>query len=272
MSYTLISYNVFGSPFFPQKIIRSFFRTKVRKRFRKIAQEILQENIDFLLFQEVHTYPHFLVLRRALRKYKYVFYWPGLFGPKGGLVIFSHYPLEKKRYQDFDRKGDWWNKTATGPISQKGILYCKMKDHNLWLVNTHLTQNSSQSWNIENRSIPLLQSQLKQCTTLVNSLKNKNYSIILAGDFNTPHTLNLYTEFKKNTGLSDCFEGISEDTYYTNFQGLDSNGRIDYIFFDKKTIKITDKKYRFTEPLKISPETELYLSDHVALKATFSLL
>ncbi len=273
MKITLLSYNVFGSPFSGEKIIKSFLRTKVRNRFRHIAKGIVKEELDILLFQEVHTYPHFFLLRHNLKNYKHVIYRAGVFGPKGGLVIFSKIPLEKENYLDFYEKGDLWNKTFVGVIGQRGVLYCKIKDKNVWLLNTHLTQNSTRNWDKTTTSRKMLRSQLHQATSLVTMLQSKNNSLIFGGDFNMPHTIPLYKEFTETTVLKDSFADTPKATYHILFEGLDSYGRIDYIFYsDNKDIQLDEQKYMFTEPLKTEKNEELLLSDHVALVATFSLL
>jgi mRNA deadenylase 3'-5' endonuclease subunit Ccr4 len=90
--FSLLSFNVFGAPFHPTKLFKSLLRTHVRKRFRLLAKEITNAQIDILALQEVHTYPHFFVLKRHLTNYPFVLYTPSLYGPKGGLVIFSKIP------------------------------------------------------------------------------------------------------------------------------------------------------------------------------------
>ena len=273
MKITLLSYNVFGSPFSGEKIIRSLLRTKVRNRFRHIAKGIVKEDLDILLFQEVHTYPHFYLLRRALKSYPYVMYQKGIYGPKGGLVIFSKLPLEKKRYVDFYDKGVWWNQSIVGVLTQRGILYGKIKNKNIWLLNTHLTQNKKGNWDKTMTPRSILKSQLQQCINLVQRLHDKGASIICSGDFNMPHTIPLYREFIKATHLKDSFIDTPEDTYHILFKGLDSYGRIDYLFYShSKNIKLEERKYMFTEPLRTEKNEELLLSDHVALVASFSLL
>lgn len=271
MRFSLLSYNVFGSPFSGEKIIRSFLRTHVRNRFRYIAKGILEQDLDILMFQEVHTYPHFFLLKHHLKNYRYVIYRAGIFGPKGGLVIFSKIPLEDENYLDFYDKGVWWNKTFIGVISQRGVLYCKVKDKNLWLLNTHLTQNSTKNWDKTTTSRKLLRSQLSQCISLVYRLKQKGAQIICAGDFNMPHAINLYAEFLEQTDFQDSFANTPDATYHILFEGLDSFGRIDYVFFTKsENLHLHRSSYLFTEPLKTEKNEELLLSDHVALRTDFT--
>ena len=81
----------------------------------------------------------------------------------------------------------------------------------------------------------------------------------------------MYQEFLQTTELEDSFTNAPKDTYHIMFEGLDSYGRIDYIFHSKD-IKRKDQSYMFTEPLKTDKNEMLLLSDHVALKASFSLL
>lgn len=274
MKYTvsLLSYNVFGAPFHGQKILRTLLKTKVRKRFRLIAREIYKMNLDILLFQEVHTYPHLFVLKKALPKEYKIFYQLGIYGPKGGLVTFSKLPIHKKSFIDFFDRGVYWNKSITGPLTQKGILMTKIKDRDLWILNTHMTQNSSGVWDGKSSYTNLLISQLNQCSTLISSLHKKGYRIVIGGDFNMPDNSELYEKFLNSADLFDVYDNNKGSTYLQWFEGEIHSGRIDYIFAQKlSNIKVLQSKYVFTEPLMNEAGEEQLLSDHVGLEAKFEL-
>ncbi len=271
-SLQIISYNVFGSPFHGERILKTFLKTKIRKRFRLIAQEINKRETDIIFFQEVHTYPHLFVLKKALSQTYKVYFQPGIFGPKGGLVTFSKLKFTKKIFIDFAEKGALWNKSVTGPLTQKGMLLLKENGSNLWFINTHLTQNSKGNWNEKSIYTKLLTSQLKQCASLVNSLKNKNYNAIIGGDFNTPATSHLYQAFLNDANVVDVFEEDTTSTFIVWFDDIKFSERLDYIFYTKNAgISVHDKKLLFTEPLKIDKGDEQLLSDHVALEVRLTL-
>ena len=77
---------------------------KVFIRYKKIAQELQKESPDLIHFQEVFTYFHLLIFLFFLNKYRYHAYKYSLLGPRGGLVIFSKYPLSKTKYLKYKRK------------------------------------------------------------------------------------------------------------------------------------------------------------------------
>jgi len=110
---SVVSLNMFGTPFHPKHIVTSFLRNDVRKRFSAIAEIIYDLNADALLLQEVHDYPHLLFLKRLLPKFPHVAYKHMLYGPRGGLVIFSKHPLDSTHYYDFLSKGKIHNKSIT---------------------------------------------------------------------------------------------------------------------------------------------------------------
>jgi len=270
-SLTLLSYNVFGAPFHGQKIIATLLRTKVRRRFRLIAKEITKKNFDFLLFQEVHTYPHLFVLKRALPKEYKVYFQLGIYGPKGGMVTFTKRKISKKLFVDFFDKGVLWNRSITGPLTQKGMLLLKIKDTQTWVINTHLTQNSSGVWGNKSVYTKILTSQLRQCAASLKSLQKKGYSIVVGGDFNMPHTSELYTKFVTESDMKDVFEKSTTSTYLQWFEGEKKSERIDYIFYTLNPSLILEKKENiFTQALKNERGEKQLLSDHVGLFATFS--
>lgn len=270
-AFKIVSFNVFGAPFQPQKIIRSFFRNKVRRRFEKIAQELEKGEYDLLCFQEVLTYPHFLFLRKHLPSFPYVAYERSLYGPKGGLVIFTKIPFEKVEYIKFRKSGVYWNKSITGPLTRKGMLLMKVAKEPMWLINTHLTQNSDWNWNASNRFAKFLVLQLEQCADTVKTLSAIGNKIFLAGDFNLSKDSALYRDFVKDANLVDVF---AKDNFPTTHPEFAPKGRklerIDYMFTTKKNeLKIIQKKYLFTDPIEMSGGKKSYLSDHIALSASF---
>ncbi|MBI4080706.1 MAG: endonuclease/exonuclease/phosphatase family protein [Candidatus Levybacteria bacterium] len=266
----IVSFNAFGAPFHPANILRTFLRTRVRKRFRILAKKTKQENIDILVLQEVHTYVHLRTLRTLLPEYRYVIFKKFLFGPRGGLVIFSKTPLLFETYIDFQKKGVLWNKSITGPLSKKGILIAKALKTQLTIINTHLTQNSDHDWSTSNRYTFFLVSQLNQLASLIKTLKKTNRKLIVCGDFNMPKHVSLYSSFMKKSGLIDVFQSETSPTHHKVYMGKKlSSGRIDYIFTTELKPLATD--HIFTRKVTIDNSIQEFLSDHIGLRARFQL-
>lgn len=272
-SFSILSFNVFGTPFHPQRIIRSILRNHVRKRFREIARELEQKNFDILAFQEVYTYPHFLFLRHHLRSFPYVAYTRSLYGPKGGMVIFTKLPFEKVEYITFRKSGVYWKKSATGPLTRKGMLLMKVTNRPLWIVNTHLTQNSDGNWSEENHYARIIVSQLKQCADSIKTLQKVGMTVLLTGDFNVPKNSLLYKQFLSDSELSDVFSQFHFPTYHAIFAPKgEEQGRIDFMFTNRnKGLKVTEKDHLFTQEWEMTDGTKTYLSDHIALSASFEM-
>lgn len=272
-SITVVSLNAFGAPFNPKHIFTSMLQNHVRKRFRKIAEFFSKEDIDIISLQEVFTYPHLSVLKKLLPDYKYVLYKKFLYGPRGGVVIFSKIPLVQYSYVDFEKKGAWWNKSLTGPLTRIGVLIAKMQNYPLYVINTHLIQNPDHNWKKENKYVALLKKQLEQLAGIINLLRGSGADMIISGDFNMAKDSIYYHEFIKETGLSDPFESFKSATYQQYFlkEGLTAQ-RIDYIFTDfKEHHVITSTDHFFTKRLEFDNGEHHYVSDHIGLKLTFSL-
>jgi exonuclease III len=269
---SVLSLNLFGTPFHPHRIIRSFFRNGVRKRFRVISEVINEKKVDILLFQEIHDYPHLIYLKKLLPDYPYTAYKPMLYAPRGGLVIFSKFPLEKVHFYDFIDKGKIHDKSITGYLQLKGILQAKIKGENVWLANTHLTQNSDHNWNQENRFVPILRSQLKQVSVHINALRERRERVILGGDFNMPKSTSYYKDFLEMSGIKDIFGKDSFDTYQASFlpQGA-IVGRVDYIFASKD-IPVVNTSYILKDMITDREGNHFYASDHIGLIANLSLM
>lgn len=268
---TVLSLNVFGAPFHPLRIVTSFMRNNVRGRFRIIADVIKKTQSDVLILQEVHDYPHYYFLRKLLPEYRYAVAKRMFYGPRGGIVILSKQPLHHAHYYDFQDKGKMTNKSITGHLTVKGILLAKLKGTDLWLGNTHLTQNSDHTWEKDNRYVTIIQAQLKQLAIHTRAIQQRGERLIMGGDFNLPKEYRYYREFLKETDYKDAFVEDFFPTYHTAFLPKgDKAERIDYIFYSGK-IKLLENDYILQKPLKDVFGEDFYPSDHLGLKATFSL-
>ena len=261
---------MFGTPFHPKHIFKTLLRNDIKKRFKAISTIIRSLESDFLLLQEVHDFPHYFYLRKLLPTYPYTAYKKSLYGPRGGLVIFSKYPLSNSYFYDFMNKGKRYNKSITGHLSLKGILAVKIKDKDIWLLNTHLTQNSDHDWSEGNRFTPLLTSQLEQLTIHIASIMQRGGKVILAGDLNMPKETNYYRNFLDASGLADAFADDNFTTYHQSYLPDGARvGRVDYLF-TSPSLQVIKKGYILQKPLRDDNGKEFYASDHFGLIATYA--
>ncbi|MBI5044391.1 MAG: endonuclease/exonuclease/phosphatase family protein [Candidatus Levybacteria bacterium] len=265
---SVLSFNVYGTPFVPHKLLKTLMRNNIRKRFRLIAKEINLLSPDVVLLQEVHDYFHLHYMMKFLSEYPHSFYRHSYFGPRGGLVIISKHQLGQKHYIDFHTRGKYFDKSITGHLSGKGVLLARIKSTDVYLLNTHLTQNSLHNWDVESNYVRILKSQLIQLGQLVNTFTTRKKSLILAGDFNMPKNSVYYHEFLQETKLLDSFKNDSFTTYHQSFLPKGASvGRLDFIF-STSSLKTTKTAYFLKKPVIID-EKEWYLSDHIGLYCIF---
>ncbi len=269
---SIASFNIFGAPFYGNKIFRSLFRTRIFERFHIIADYFSKSGVDIVALQEVHTFRQLRFLKDRMQNFPHVLYEQFLYGPKGGVVIFSKIPFEHMEYVDFNKRGTFFNKTIVAKIGRRGILMGKLKDSPVYIFNTHLTQNSDHDWSPQNRYVPFLVSQLKQVAETIASLSSK-HTVIIAGDFNMPKTSPYYEWFIKHTHLKDIFNKYYSATYHKELlkQGH-TIGRVDYIFVNNtKRITALNTMHIFKRKVQIDPAHVAYVSDHIGLKADIAI-
>ncbi|MBI2034685.1 MAG: endonuclease/exonuclease/phosphatase family protein [Candidatus Levybacteria bacterium] len=269
---SVASFNVFGAPFYGKKILRSLFQTRIFERFQIIADYFSKADVDIITLQEVHTFRQLRFLKKRMQNFPHVIYKKLLYGPKGGVVIFSKIPFEHVAYIDFKKRGTIFNKTVVAKIGKRGILVGKLKNSPVYILNAHLTQNSDHDWSPQNKHIPFLVSQLKQVAQTIASFPPK-HSVIVTGDFNMPKHSIYYDWFIKLSGIKDAFDQHNSATYHKEFLKLgDTVGRVDYIFTTKtKQIEIVKASHIFKRKLKLVSNKITYVSDHIGLKANISL-
>lgn len=267
---SVVSLNVYGTPFVPHKVLRTLMRNNIRKRFKLIAKEIQKVSPDIIFLQEVHDYFHLRYLMNHLKEYKYSFYRHSYFGPRGGLVTMSKFQLARKHFIDFHTRGKLFDKSITGHLSGKGVLLSHIHGTDVYLLNTHLTQNSKHDWDKKNNYTSILQSQLTQLNQLVKTFAQRGKALIFAGDFNMPKDSSYYKNFVNDTKLHDAFKKDSFPTYHEVFLPEGQKvGRLDFIFHSST---LTPKKVAYILKDSIKEKNdELYLSDHIGLFALFNL-
>lgn len=260
MTIRIVSLNTFGAPFLSKDI---------GKRFRLIADSLQGENPDIICLQEVVLYPHLRLLKKLLADYPYVKYKRFLYGPKGGLVIFSKLPLEGSAFINFSDRGSLRNKSLVARIMRYGVLSVRLSGMPITIYNTHLTPNMDVEYTEENRFTKFSASQLAQIARIVQQELKWKRNVIIAGDFNIPHDSFLYEDFLKTSGLRDVFAARREPTYHEEFLPEGKDGHtIDYIFVSASNaaVRTLATDYVIERPVKHNGE-HLYLSDHIGLLA-----
>ncbi len=255
MNLRVLSLNTFGAPFLAKNI---------SKRFEHLADALRDEDPDVICLQEVFLYPHLHLLRVLLPEYPYTAFKRFIYGPKGGLVIFSKYPLEKSTYKGFSNRGSIKSTSVAMHLIRNGMLSVQLKDLPVTIINTHLTPNTDIDWDENNRFSKYLASQLSQVASLVQREKLKGNDTILTGDFNVPPDSTLYEEFIESSQMLDLFSDMDRPTYHDSYlPETKLPRRIDYIFIpsSSKRIRHVSSAYILEKPVMIQGDY-MYLSDH----------
>ena len=270
-SFTLISFNTMSV--FSFDSIHGFLESwNPIARQKKISEILKSENPDIITLQEVHTYFVLNILKKKLN-YPYVSYKRYLYGPKGGLVTFSKFPIERLTYIDYKKRGSFLNSSFIAHVIRNGVLACQLKDLSLFILNAHATPNLDHDDSKNNRFIKYIEAQLEQISDLVNKMCKKNTNVVLAGDLNVAKNSYSYNNFLKTSKLDDVFGNFNAPTQHQEYLPKNKKvRRIDYIFarsLDSKP-KILSKEHLFSEKYILENGRKCYLSDHIGLKATIS--
>lgn len=257
---TIASLNIFGMSLNPFSAVL---------RYKTIADYFNNSKIDVIHFQEVFSYFHLCTLKKALKNYPFCIYKSAFIGPKGGLVIFSKYPLENTNYISFSNKCMPYL-AIPELIFQKGVLLTELKKIGITLVNTHFTAVTDHIWNARGK---YYKKMLSEIATLQNFIQKKNQSkiTIASGDFNIEKGSNLYNHLVAIKKIYDPFKESKRGTRHQEFM---SNHRkpncIDYIFIfgTKNRYDVRRKKFIFSGKVKLLNEKLGYVSDHIGLQIT----
>lgn len=264
-TFKLLCFNTLGTP---------FFAPMITKRYKKFCELLNEGDTDIICFQEVASYYHFFLLKKQLKKYPYHAYKKFVYGPKGGLVIFSRHPLESVRYDSFASLGSL---TMYTQLLRNGVLSCKLKGFPVRIMNTHLITDFEYKASAKNKYYPYVRQQMKETGVLMGTFSETKDTIISVGDFNLAKYDPTYKEFLENTHAVDIFSKEDEPTYFHDrYQWHFRAGksvRIDYIFLLDKydRISIQSTKHAFTDKVQLDPDTKDYLSDHIGLLTNFTI-
>ena len=240
----------------------------IKKRQEKIIDILLEKNPDFIALQEIHTY-YILSLYKNKLNYPHVAYKKFIYGPRGGLVIFSKHPFEETEYVNFQRRGSFLNSSFIARVIRNGILVCKLRNYPLTILNTHATPNLDHDDSVNNRFVKYIESQLEQIAMLSNKITNSNQKILVAGDFNVAKNSVAYKKFLELSELTDVFKNYDTPTQHQEYLPMNKSvKRIDYIFSKDKyaDVKVVSTNELFTKKYKLAKNTQ-YLSDHIGLHA-----
>lgn len=261
---SLVTFNTFGVP---------FFAPEMTKRYKYIAQEINRGLYDIVCFQEIFSYYNFYLMQRYLTNFPYVAYQKNILGPRGGLAIFSKYPLSDQAFYTYSFPAN-----ATTPfytkIAQNGFLSCTVKDFSLRLCTTHLSSDLEHNLSSKDKLYELIRSQSQEAAAQMNLYAKEFSDVILTGDFNIAKHSQLYNAFLSRTQAKDIFAKDEQETYYRNrfkyVYTAHKSCRIDYMFIKSASRKVTAIKtdHMFTEPVAFSSGGKSYLSDHIGLHCT----
>jgi exonuclease III len=252
---TLITFNTLGIPFLTTHRHRNYFYISrlLLARFTYIAQALNNSDAGIILLQEVHLYSLLRFLKRKLTNYPHLSYKKFLYGPKGGLVIFSKHELIEHQYLNYSHRGSFKNKTFATRIVRNGALVCDLKDIPLTVFNTYITGDFSHQWGEENKYSPVQREQLVELATEVKNSHNNNECII-AGDMNIHTNSELYRSFVSSVGLMDFFANATSYTHHPEFLPKWAKApRLDHVFitqnrkrrvvYKKSDIKQWEKKF-----------------------------
>jgi endonuclease/exonuclease/phosphatase family metal-dependent hydrolase len=262
---SIISFNAMSA--FNFNTIKGFMLSMdIVRRLPETIKILKQQNAEIIALQEIHTYLVLNFFKKKLSEYPYIAYKKYLYGPRGGLVIFSKTPLSDIKYFDFKKRGAYTNSSFVAHLIKNGVLSCRIDSQHLYLLNTHLTPNLDFNWTEKNRFYNYINAQLHQITELVKQVVNDGNKVIIAGDFNTSKDSMLYKRFLSNTNLIDVFAECDFPTLHQDYLAKNKAARrIDYIFLtDGKVIK---KDHLFTKRVILGNGKLRYLSDHIGLRA-----
>lgn len=246
--------------------------TNIFQRINKIGELLANEKADVIALQEVHTYLILNLLKMKLTAYPYIAYKRYLYGPRGGLVTFSKYPLEQIEYSNYRKRGSFLNKSFVAHVIRNGVLICKIKDKPLIIFNTYITPNMDYDYSKKNRYSRYIEAQLRQLATITKDFSTKG-DVLIGGDFNAAKESYLYSTFVNLSKAIDVFKKYDSPTqhqaFYPDHQPVT---RIDHMFLlAKKKPSIISTQHIFTEKIRLKNEKLSYLSDHIGLKATIKL-
>lgn len=273
---SLITFNILGSPFVTTHQVKNFLTLSKHflARMRLIAKALNNSESDVIMLQEVHLAVLLRFFIKHLTNYPYVAYKKLQSRPRGGLVVFSKFPIEYSSFTDFHYRGPIRSKAAVTRLVRNGILFVKLEGRNTILMNVYLNGDHDHLWTQESPYHKIQQSQVEQLFTLVNFFTQLGNTCIIAGDINFARTSPNYDLLMRMSKVTDAFVSSNKPTYREEFlpEGIPSQV-LDYVLISSKTqtIRCADRTYIFTKPVKVTKKKSIFLSDHIGLSLTINL-
>lgn len=263
-SLTVASLNTFG-------VSLNFFNLILR--YKAISNHFLNSSVDTINFQEVFTYFHLFILRGLLKKYPYCQYSPSYLGPRGGLIIFSRFPLVNTQYRSFNKRFIPRGLSLLEVIFQKGMLITESQDLGIIFVNTHFTAVLNQDWSQSSCYYSELASEVIEFQQVLKD-KIPEKVMIASGDFNIARESDLYKQLVDFESLYNPFENDNTPTRQQSFMSTRKTPNcVDYMFIfgKKRLLIIKEKKHIFTSKVALSSCKIGYVSDHIGLQISFRI-
>lgn len=232
--------------------------SQLAARYGAIGATFEGSDVDAVNFQEVHSYYHLRLLKRAMPSYA-VSFRASLAGPAGAVVTFVRRPATARTYRrlPIGREAAWWPRLKA-PF--KGVLLTRVGQ--IWIANTHLLANRAGDWSDGSPFTPIHRGQLGALARVVERLDGP---VVLCGDFNVARGSTPYKEFVDRTGLVDAFDGKCPPTFHAEYLGPGKSPHsIDFILL--RGLEIQSAEQILTGKAKL-PNGPTYLSDHIGLYA-----
>ena len=275
ISLSVLTFNLLGVPFTATHKVRNFLQLSKHlvARMKVIAIKLNESSADILFLQEVHMGVIFSLLKRRLTNYPYVAFVNTRRKAKGGLVIFSKYPVEYATFTNFRERGPLKSKAVVSHIAKSGILVVKLQEMHVVCFNVYLNGDFHHIWNESSLFHTTQLSQVTQLATLISFFKKLNNVCIIGGDLNFPRTSSNYSQFKKLISVEDGFEQSNKPTYREEFLPKDIAAQaLDYLLVSAETgVSVKNPQYLFEEKELVKPRREIYLSDHIGLQLTVEI-
>ena len=242
---------------------------RLARRYAAIGAGFETGDADVACFQEVLTWWHLRLLIRAMPSFGQVSFRRTLQGPAGGLVTFSRLPVSETVYRGFGRppRAQGLPVRTRLQMGIKGALVTRLEHPACSVITTHPLSNSDGDWTPSNRFHPLHRAQLDALTGVLRGIPGP---AVVCGDFNIARDSALFSDFVRDTGLSDAFGGTCPPTFRAEFLPPGETPHcIDFIL-TTPTVTATATKLLFAakQPFPAGPA---YVSDHIGLSARLSV-
>jgi endonuclease/exonuclease/phosphatase family metal-dependent hydrolase len=259
-SFTLLTYN-------------TLFRPAARRRLRAIAPHIAATGADVVCLQEVVYRANAALLARTLTAFEAPVARRYGIWCVGGLVTLSRTPVISWSYEVFDRRGLWGTISAADRLLRKGFLTTRHRlgDLDVVVVNTHLLANYDEDWSPGNRFLAHQADELAQLGRALEKVDRKAF-LVVAGDFNVPAGSAELDRLISGSGLTNVF-GDSPPPPTLRTSKKIKPLAIDHILYrppEGRRVGATAAT-AFEDAVELSPGISGFASDHLAVKATFTV-